>query len=64
MEVVNSENVDRFLQDFEVCLRSALNLKTMAGTLGNSITWEAFDWEDDQKPTAEIEISENAEQSK
>jgi hypothetical protein len=53
VNVVNEDNIDKFLADFEIVLRSDMNLKK---ALGNDLICEGFEWLDDDKPEMIIEI--------
>ena len=54
IQVVNSDNIDQFLKDFEVLLRSAIEFKECLTT--NHLEAEGFEWIPDEKPIVYIEV--------
>ena len=52
---VNSDNVDQFLKDFEISLRTAINMKECLYK-NESLKWDGFEWGIDGKPEVKFEI--------
>ena len=52
---VNSKNIDQFLTDFEMSLRSAVELKEALGGI-REFEWTSFEWKNDNVPTSHISI--------
>ena len=54
IQAVNSDNIDQFLKDFEVLLRSAIEFKECL--VSNNIEAEGYEWTPDDKPIIHIEV--------
>jgi len=46
---VNSNNVDGFLEDFEMVIRSIVTLKILAEEHNDKINFPSFEWIDDKQ---------------